>query len=213
VEPEFRALLVDYGGVLTNALHHTLGAFCRDIDVDAAHLEEVVRELYGDTKAPGIVTGLETGAVDVADFEAALAQRLRTRDGSPVDPTGLLTRMFAGFRREPAMLDVVRRARESGVRTALVSNSWGTDAYPRDDFDVLFDAVVISGDVGMRKPEPQIYRYAAAQVGVAPEQCVFVDDLAVNVRGAAAVGMCGVHHTDVATTVAELEALFGRTFV
>jgi len=111
------------------------------------------------------------------------------------------------------MLDVVRRARESGVRTALVSNSWGTDAYPRDDFDVLFDAVVISGDVGMRKPEPQIYRYAAAQVGVAPEQCVFVDDLAVNVRGAAAVGMCGVHHTDVATTVAELEALFGRTFV
>lgn len=210
---DFRALLVDYGGVLTNALHHTLGEFCRDLDLDLDHVGQVIRDLYGDAAAPGIVAGLETGAVDVADFEAALAQRLRTRGGLEVDPTGLLTKMFAGFQREPAMLDVVRRARRSGVLTALVSNSWGTLAYPREDFDVLFDAVVISGDVGMRKPEPDIYRYAAAQVGVPPEQCVFVDDLVVNVRGANAVGMHAVHHTEPAKTIAELEALFRQTFV
>lgn len=210
---DFRALLVDYGGVLTNALHHTLGDFCRDLDLDMDHVGEVVRDLYGGAAAPGIVAGLETGAVDVADFEAALAQRLRTRGGLQVDPTGLLTKMFAGFRREPAMLDLIRRARGSGVLTALVSNSWGTDAYPREDFDTLFDAVVISGDVGMRKPEPDIYRYAAEQLGVPPEQCVFVDDLVVNVRGASAVGMHAVHHTEPATTIAEIEALFGQTFV
>jgi putative hydrolase of the HAD superfamily len=202
-------LLVDYGGVLTNALHHTMGEFVRDLDIEGEHLAEVIRDLYGDAQAPGIVAELETGAVDVADFEAALAQRLRTRSGGPVDPTGLLARMFAGFRREPAMLDVVLRARRSGVLTALVSNSWGTNDYPREDFDELFDAVVISGEVGLRKPEPQIYRYAAAQLGVRPQECVFVDDLAHNVRGAEAVGMRAVHHTDVAATVAELEALFG----
>jgi putative hydrolase of the HAD superfamily len=212
VAPEPRALLVDYGGVLTNALHHTMGEFSRDLDVDLEHLGAVIRDLYGDAQAPGIVAALETGAVEVADFEVALAQRLRTKGGATVDAAGLLTRMFAGFRREPTMAELVRAARRSGVRTALVSNSWGTASYPREDFDELFDAVVISGDVGLRKPEPEIYRYAARQLDVAPEECVFVDDLAINVKGAEAVGMRGVHHTDVAVTVATLKALFGRSW-
>ena len=120
----------------------------------------------------------------------------------------MLTRMFAGFQPEPTMLDVVRAARTTGVRTGLLSNSWGLD-YPREGWDTLFDAVVISGEVGLRKPDPAIYRLAAERLGLPPDQIVFVDDLAPNVRAAAAVGMVGVHHTDVDTTAGELEVMLG----
>jgi HAD superfamily hydrolase (TIGR01509 family) len=106
------------------------------------------------------------------------------------------------------MVEAVRRARAAGVRTALVSNSWGND-YPRHEWDGLFHAVVISGEVGMRKPEPGIYLHAANLLGVETPQCVFVDDLGPNVRGATAVGMVGVHHVTPTQTLAELEALFG----
>jgi HAD superfamily hydrolase (TIGR01509 family) len=102
---------------------------------------------------------------------------------------------------------VVRAAKAAGLRTALLSNSWGND-YLRDDWDQLFDAVVISGEVGMRKPEPEIYLYTLARLGCAPGEAVFVDDLEANIRGAAAVGLIGVHHRSYAETISELEALF-----
>jgi epoxide hydrolase-like predicted phosphatase len=81
--------------------------------------------------------------------------------------------------------------------------------YPREEWDELFDAVVISGEVGMRKPEPAIYRYAADKLQVDPAECVFVDDLGPNVKGAVAVGMVGVKFVSAEQAVEELEALFG----
>ena len=105
------------------------------------------------------------------------------------------------------MVDVVRAARTAGVRTGLLSNSWGLD-YERDGWDTLFDAVVISGEVGLRKPDPAIYALASQQLALIPEQIVFVDDLRPNVRAAAAAGMVGVQHVDLETTVSELEILF-----
>jgi epoxide hydrolase-like predicted phosphatase len=94
------------------------------------------------------------------------------------------------------------------LATALLSNSWGLD-YPREIWGDLFDVVVISGEVGMRKPESRIFHLAAERLGLPPRACVFVDDLAPNVRGAAAVGMVGVHHVTPQQTIEELEALFG----
>ena len=89
---------------------------------------------------------------------------------------GLLQRMFDQFIHEPAMAALVLRARRAGVRTGLLSNSWGNE-YPREGWDQMFDAVVISGEVGMRKPEPEIYRHVLELLGVRPEETVFVDDL------------------------------------
>lgn len=197
------ALLVDYGGVLTSSLSECLDAFCTTDALDPADLQKAIRDMSGDA-----VSDLETGRLSIPDFEERLAARLRTHEGRAVPAPGLLTRMFAGFVAEPAMIAALRTARRHGIRTALVSNSWGLD-YPRHDWVELFDAVVISGEVGVRKPEPEIYLLAAASVGVAPPDCVFVDDLPVNVRGAVAVGMCGVHHVDQVTTLADLEAIFG----
>jgi putative hydrolase of the HAD superfamily len=105
------------------------------------------------------------------------------------------------------MLDIVRAARAAGIRTGLLSNSWGLD-YERDGWEALFDAVVISGEVGLRKPDPAIYALAAQRLDLPPEQIVFVDDLRPNVRAAVSAGMVGVQHVDVETTASELEVLF-----
>jgi HAD superfamily hydrolase (TIGR01509 family) len=118
--------------------------------------------------------------------------------------------MFATFEHAPDMSALVRRARQSGLRTALLSNSWGND-YPRDGWDEMFDVVVISGEVGMRKPEPEIFRHTLDLVGLGAAECVFVDDLAPNVAAAVEVGMVGVLHTSYAESLAELEVLFDRS--
>lgn len=205
-----RALVVDYGGVLTQ---QTMGAFTESYGIDADAFTLAIRQWLGAPvgarRSTHPVHAFERGEIGLADFERALAARLRGPDGRAVQAEGLLHRMFAGFRGEPVMVDVVRRTRRAGFRTALLSNSWGVDGYQRDDWDELFDAVVISGEVGLRKPEPEIYRRTAAALRVRPAECVFVDDLRVNVEGAVATGMIGIHHVTPAETIAELEALLG----
>jgi epoxide hydrolase-like predicted phosphatase len=210
---ELRALVVDYGGVLTEPLPDTMAAWCAAERVEVAEFGRVMQNWlgtsYGEESLDNPVHALERGELAIPEFERELAQRLRTVDGQPVVAEGLLTRMFSGFQaRQAPMLTALRQARTAGLRTALLSNSWGLD-YPREDWDQLFDAVVISGEVGLRKPEPEIYALAASRLDVAAEQCVFVDDLRPNIRGAVAAGMVGVHHVDADQTVAELEVLFG----
>ena len=84
-------------------------------------------------------------------------------------------------------------------------------AYRREHFPDLYDQVVISGEVGARKPEPQIYLLTADRLSVAPDACVFVDDLLQNVEGARAVGMEGIVHRSAEFTLPRLEALFRVT--
>jgi epoxide hydrolase-like predicted phosphatase len=152
---------------------------------------------------------LERGEIDPREFEGILADEL-ARLGSPVERSGLLGRVLDGLRElDPRMLDLVRRAHDAGLRTALLSNAWG-DHYPDELWDGLFDAVVISRRIGMRKPDPRIFVHTAELLGLPPSACVMVDDLPHNVRGAVAAGLVAVRHTDYATTLAELEALFER---
>jgi len=97
------------------------------------------------------------------------------------------------------------------VRTAILSNDPGGPggAGLRDLGGGRFvDVVVLSGDVGVAKPDPRSYLLVAQQLGLQPEQCVFVDDLVANVRGAVAAGMVGVHHDRPDVVVAELTVLF-----
>jgi epoxide hydrolase-like predicted phosphatase len=117
--------------------------------------------------------------------------------------------MFGALREDERMLEAVRRARAAGIRTGLVSNSMGAGRYDRATFPELFDGVVISGEVGMHKPQPEIFLLGAERAGVAPEECVFVDDLRENCVGAEAVGMTPVLHRGAETTLPELERLLG----
>ena len=104
-----------------------------------------------------------------------------------------------------------RRAcfKRAGVRTGLISNSWGSGRYDRRQFPELFDGVVISGEVGTRKPDPHIYELGAEAVGLPSDQCVFVDDLPGNLKPARAMGMATVHHVTADQTIEELEELLG----
>jgi epoxide hydrolase-like predicted phosphatase len=106
------------------------------------------------------------------------------------------------------MIAEVRSLHDRGIRTGLVSNSWGdATAYDRGLLHEIFDGVVISSEEGLRKPDPAIYALGAARIGLPPEDCVFVDDLGGNLKPAAALGMATVKHVDAATTIPQLEAL------
>ena len=213
---ELRGLLVDYGGVLTNPLSEIMGGWLRADGIDPGRFAELNRRWLGPDAGPNPIHDLETGRIDAAEFERRVADELLEDRGGTGDraeafrTAGLLTRMFSGMRVVPSMLDVVRAARAAGIRTGLLSNSWGLE-YEREGWDMLFDAVVISGEVGMRKPEPAIYALAADRLALPPDQIVFVDDLSTNVRAAVQAGMIGVRHVEVEATVTELEILLGMS--
>lgn len=173
-------------------------------------MREMIDHAYRGGDGESLVHALERGEIDGAAFERDLAARLLTVDGVPPVPDGLLDRMFAGFERVEAMYDMLRDVRGNGVRTCLLSNSW-SNTYPRDDWDEVFDAVVISGEVGMRKPEPRIFEHALGRIGLTGEQCVFIDDIEANIVAARALGIAGIHHRDAATTIAELETVLRLT--
>lgn len=206
--PDLRGLLVDYGGVLTNPLTETVQAWLLADGIDPKRFTDLMRRWMGTGAERNAVHDLETGRISAAEFERLLAAELVAEDGTVPPHEGMLGRMFAGFRPDEAMLGAVRRARAGGIRTGLLSNSWGFD-YAREEWPELFDAVVISGEVGLRKPDPQIYALAADRLGLPAGSIVFVDDLAPNIRAATAAGMVGVLHVEGPATIAELEALLG----
>jgi epoxide hydrolase-like predicted phosphatase len=209
-----RAVVTDWGGVLTTPILTTVRAWIEADGIDwesyAAVMRPWVAGAYAEansTEEANPVHALERGECSNAEFEATLAAALKTTTGGPVAAEGLLRRMFAASMPVPAMYQLIRSLRAAGFGTALLSNSWGCDEYPRADFPSLFDTVVISGEVGMRKPEPEIFVHAAATLGLEPWQCVFIDDVEANVAAAIACGMAGVHHTDPAATARELETI------
>jgi epoxide hydrolase-like predicted phosphatase len=209
-----RGLVVDWGGVLTYDLGDAMHRWAVADGVDADEFRELMREWLGPAAGAEArlnpVHALERGEIEVPDFERRLTERLRSVTGEPVQPEGLLRRMFERFERAPDMAGLVRRAHEAGIRTALLSNSWGTEEYPRDGWAEMFDVVVISGEVGMRKPEPEIFRHTLDLLGLSAPECVFVDDLWPNVEAAVALGFVGVHHSTYEQTAVELDVLFGQ---
>jgi putative hydrolase of the HAD superfamily len=213
IDTEFRGVITDWGGVLTSPILTTVRAWIEAEQIDWDSYRTVMRQwisqAYDLDGGTNPIHALERGESPAEEFERILAAQLFRTDGGPVAAEGLLKRMFAASERVPAMEDAIRALRESGVRTALLSNSWGYDDYPREDFPSLFDAVIISGDVGMRKPDEAIFLRAAEALGLAPAQCVFIDDLEANVAAAADCGMTGLLHTEAEATVAALRDLLG----
>ncbi|MDX1510090.1 MAG: HAD family phosphatase [Nitriliruptorales bacterium] len=205
--PNGKVLLVDYGGVLTGSIGDSFESFETDHDLEPGTVYRILSQAYvGDHG--GLIGQFERGEVTKAAFEEALATLLR-KEGRDVDPDGLIARLFRFAGDDGGMWEVVARAQAAGIRTGLLSNSWGTDWYPYDKLNEIFDDLVISGDVGLRKPDPAIYQLAMDRFGATPEQCAFVDDLHHNVHVADELGMHGVLHESVETTVERLEPFLG----
>jgi putative hydrolase of the HAD superfamily len=196
-----KGLLVDFGGVLTTPVWDSFRDFCRAEGIEEDRVRKLFRE---EPEALGLLRQLETGELPEDEFSERFAALLGVERAE-----GLIDRLFAGMQPNEPMFEALRRARAGGVRTGLISNSWGHGQYDRSTFPELFDGVVISGEVGLHKPQPEIFNLGAERIGVAPEDCVFVDDLRENCEGAEAVGMTAVLHRDSAETISRVEELLG----
>ena len=198
-QQNLRGLLVDFGGVLTTNVFQSFRSFCEAEGLKPDAFADLLRS-SPETRAE--LRKLETAQISADEFGAYLAPLLGVADAD-----GLMTRIFAGIGPEPAMIDAVRAARQAGIRTGLISNSVGTDIYDRAVLDELFDAIVISGEVGLHKPQPEIFLLGAERLGLMAEECVFVDDLRENCAGAEAVGMTAVLHRGPGRSLSDLERL------
>lgn len=197
----YHGLILDFGGVVTTDFYGALSAFCRRQGLAADAVLHVLRDTADGRRA---LAGVESGQISQREYEITLARLLG------VDSQGLLGRALADLRPNQAVLDLARRARERGIRVAVLSNSWGTgeyDPYKGYDLKARFDAVIVSDQVGLRKPDPEIYTMAAAEIGLPPASLVFVDDTAANLPAARDLGMAVVHFTDTASGLTEIETL------
>jgi putative hydrolase of the HAD superfamily len=197
----FEAAFFDFGGVLTNPVWDSFAAFCRGEGLDPDAVKQLFRE---DPEATALLRRLETGSITEQEFESAFGEKLGLRDHQR-----LIDSMFAGMKPDEQMLSAVRELRRGGIHTGLISNSWSVDHYDRGLLAELFEEAVISAEVGMHKPQPEIYLLATERLGVEPGASLFVDDLRENCEGAEAVGMTAIRHRTTAETRARLAELTG----
>jgi len=196
------ALILDFGGVLTLDFWEALAGFCRR---EGLAPDALAKAVSGDGPAHAALVDLERGAIRQGDFAAVVAPVLG------VGTDGLLARMAAGLQPDEDMIEAAAAIRASGVPVGILSNSWGTEPfnpYAGWGLDENYDDVVISDQVGLRKPDPAIYRLAVERLGVSAERCVFVDDVAAYLVPAREMGMTVVHQVDTRRTISQLSRLF-----
>lgn len=206
--PPVRFVWSDFGGVLTPPIERSMAVFCRDQGVDRAALfaaMAAVATRYGvrDPLAP-----LDTPLVDEREWLRQVSAEL----GGALPLTTVADVWFDRRAPNTDWIAVLRALRAGGTGVGLLSNmvpAW--DAHWRRMVDPaeLFDEVVLSFEVGCRKPEPAIYALAAERAGAAPAECVLVDDLPANCAGAEAAGWRAVHFVDAASAATQISSLTG----
>ncbi|SDE59228.1 HAD family hydrolase [Rhodococcus tukisamuensis] len=198
------AVVFDYGGVLTTPVGDSLRAWMDRDRIDPDSFSRVLKSWMSRDAPDGTpIHRLEKGHISIPEFDSLLAAELRSRDDGPVESAGLLAGMFAEMRLDSEMFALVADLRALGVRVALLSNSWG-NTYPRAQIDALFSPVVISGEIGMRKPDRDAFEHVLNLLELPSEKVAFVDDADVNTVAASQFGLRAVHHRDVESTRAAL---------
>jgi putative hydrolase of the HAD superfamily len=205
---DFDALIVDFGGVLTTPLQDSMIRFADELGLELQHVVRASLGVYTGAD-DDLVVGFETGRISEEDFATAFAARLSEISGRHVSPDRLIDRIFAGLEIEEDMMRAIATVRSAGFKTGLLSNSWGTGLYPMERINELFDAVVISGEVGMRKPDAEIFHLTVGKLDVAPERSIFVDDHPGHLKAALELGMTTVLHKTPQQSIADLATLLG----
>jgi putative hydrolase of the HAD superfamily len=200
-----RALISDFGGVLTSPLQEGFLAYQEESGIS---LEDLGRAMARASEEHGEhpLFVLERGEISAREFRARIEPHLD--DG--FDLTRLSTLYFERMQPNRAMIEFVRELRGRGLRTALLTNNvreweplWRAKL---PEIDELFEVVVDSAFVGMRKPDPAIYELTLARLGLAGEECVFVDDLEVNCEAARGLGMTAVRFERAEQAIPELRS-------
>jgi epoxide hydrolase-like predicted phosphatase len=205
------ALISDFGGVLTTPLLAGFRAYQEEAKIS---LEELGRAMgtAADQHGEHPLYALERGEISETEFARRLGEHLH--DG--FDLGRLRELYFERLEPNPPMIDFVRRQRERGLRTALLTNNvreweplWRAKL---PELDEIFEVVVDSAFVGMRKPEPGIYELTVERLGdgLRPEECLFVDDFEHNCEAARALGMTAVRFEDAEQAIPELESALAQ---
>lgn len=206
-----RALISDFGGVLTSPLQAGFLAYQEETGVS---LEELGRAMAKATEEHGDhpLFMLERGEISEVEFRDRIEPHLE----SGFDLTRLRTLYFDRIVPNRPMIEFVRGVRRRGTRTALLTNNvreweplWRSKL---PEIDELFEVVVDSAFVGLRKPDPAIYELTLERLGdgVRPADCVFVDDLDVNCEAARALGMTAVRFVDAEQAIREIESALAQ---
>jgi epoxide hydrolase-like predicted phosphatase len=190
---QYDAVLFDFGGIFSASPFGAFEGFAAEIGVPASTVLEIVFGPY-DRDTDHAWHRLERGEITLEQTLKAI-QTNASAAKIEIDPIQVLMRMGAGPGPREAMLKRTRAVRIAGYRTGLVTNN---AAEFREGWrglipiDELFDIVVDSSEVGLRKPDPAIYHLALERVGVSAERAVFVDDYPGNIHAAEQLGMLGI---------------------
>jgi epoxide hydrolase-like predicted phosphatase len=182
----YHAVIFDLGGVVLGSPLHAIAEFEREHDIPAGFVNRVVVE----TGERGAWSQLERGRLGLAEFVPAFEADCRAA-GRTLSAAAMMQRMAEASAPRPMMLEAVRRIRASGRVAAALTNNWASEE--RDDgtralrghFDHFFESSVL----GLQKPDPRIYEHACRELGIAPTQAVFLDDIGRNLKTARALGM------------------------
>lgn len=200
-----RAVLFDFGGVLTSSVFDAFGDFGHH---ECGDRELPLKLLGTDPESQRLLTDHEEGRLDQSGFEAGFAARLQEH-GAAIEPDGLIAKMQSRLARDEQMIALVASLRDAGIPVGLVSNSFGDDCYVGFDLDAMFDAITISGREGVRKPSRRLYEIGCERLGAEPAEVVMVDDLAQNIVAAERLGIAGVVHRNAFETEERLRTLLG----
>jgi putative hydrolase of the HAD superfamily len=206
-----RAVIFDFGGVVVTS---PFEAFARYEAINRLP-DGFLRRLNATDPDTNAWARLERNEVDLAGFAELFEAEARAA-GHEVDGRAVLAMLSGELR--PQMVEALRRCHER-LKTALLTNNF-VAADPRGPGDVTgpgpratvldhFDVIVESSLVGLRKPDPAIYRLVCAELGVAPAEAAFLDDLGVNLKPARAMGMATIKVDDPDAAIADLEAVVG----
>lgn len=201
----YRAVLFDLGGVVFDSPLDGFARYERETGLPA----NFIRTLNATNSDDNAWARFERGELDRDGFVAAFEAE-SSAAGQAVSGLRVLEALKGDVR--PAMVDALRRLRGAGLRLAAVTNNVAPMA--SGDRDVsellgLFDVVVESSVVGVRKPEERFYRIALDGLGVAAHECVYLDDLGINLKPARALGMTTIKVLDADSALAELERHVG----
>jgi putative hydrolase of the HAD superfamily len=205
-----QAVISDFGGVITTPLTEAFTRAHEEMGIPLSALREAMALLASRHPEPPLFV-LERGQMTEPEFMAMVGGALGEVLGRAVTLDEYGTRIMAAVERNEPLLDYYRRLRdERGIRLAILTNNvreWHDAWRTRLRVDELFELVVDSAFVGMRKPEPGIYALTLERLGLPAEACAFVDDVEVNVTAAREAGMHAIHFRDTEQVIAELDAL------
>jgi putative hydrolase of the HAD superfamily len=205
---EIEAVVSDFGGVLTTPLLTSFMAIQDEIGISPEDLGKAMREISMETGENPLYE-LERGELAEDAFLEMLTDALEPLLGHRPHLHRFREIYFEALAPNPPMIELMRELKAEGKRMAMLTNNvreWEPLWRSMLPVDEIFETVVDSGFVGLRKPEPGIYELTLERIGTPAEACLFVDDLLTNCEGAREAGMSAVHFQDNEQAIAEVRA-------